>query len=148
MANMTFSFVVPLAGGPETGLTTLVGTAGGAPTNINVDDGQHDNQFSVGDAVTTTAGQTGTYVGSFGNGIVVQGDLGLPTSFVLLTNDSTLAASTPVVPETNHPFVVCFLAGTLIATDRDEVSIERLKIGDMVRTVSGVFRPVQWIGVG
>jgi len=148
MANMTFSFVVPLAGGPETGLTTLVETAGGAPTNINVDDGQHDNQFSVGDAVTTTAGQTGTYVGSFGNGIVVQGDLGLPTSFVLLTNDSTLAASTPVVPETNHPFVVCFLAGTLIATDRDEVSIERLKIGDMVRTVSGVFRPVQWIGVG
>ena len=100
MANMTFSFVVPLAGGPETELTTLVGTAGGAPTNINVDDGQHDNQFSVGDAVTTTAGQTGTYVGSFGNGIVVQGDLGLPTSFVLLTNDSTLGRLDPVVPET------------------------------------------------
>jgi Hint domain len=147
MANKTFSFAVPLGGGPETGLTTLVGTAGGAPTNISVDDGQHDNQFSAGDAVTTTAGQTGTYVGSFRNGIVVQGDLGLPTSFLLFTNDSTLGASTPVILDTD-PFVVCFLAGTLIATDAGEVSIERLKIGDMVRTASGETRAVQWIGAG
>ena len=40
-------------------------------------------------------------------------------------------ASTPVT-RTPTSFVVRFLAGTLIATDGGEVSIERLKIGDMV----------------
>ena len=119
MANMTFSFVVPLVGDLTSGLTTVVGTAGAVPTNVNVDDGQVDNQFSVGDPVVTSSSQTGTYVGSFGNGIVVQGDFGLenpPSNFLLFTNDSTLGAAVPIVPDTD-PFAVCFLAGTRIATE-------------------------------
>ena len=48
MANMTFSlWFYRWQGDPRLdSRPRLVGTAGGTPTNINVDDGQHDNQFS------------------------------------------------------------------------------------------------------
>ncbi len=40
----------------------------------------------------------------------------------------------------------CFVAGTLIETDRGEVAIEDLAVGDMVRTADHGFQPVRWIG--
>ncbi|HLT78805.1 MAG TPA: Hint domain-containing protein [Ferrovibrio sp.] len=40
---------------------------------------------------------------------------------------------------------VCFLRGTLISTDRGEVAVQSLKIGDKVLCLSGV-REVRWIG--
>jgi autotransporter passenger strand-loop-strand repeat protein len=42
--------------------------------------------------------------------------------------------------------VPCYLPGTLIRTDRGEMPIEALCIGDKVATVSGAFRPILWIG--
>lgn len=45
-----------------------------------------------------------------------------------------------------YDFVVCFVAGTAIRTDRGETPIERLKVGDLVVTASGERRPVRWIG--
>ena len=42
--------------------------------------------------------------------------------------------------------VACFAAGTGIATPRGDVRVEQLRIGDLVRTASGVDRPVKWIG--
>lgn len=42
--------------------------------------------------------------------------------------------------------VVCFVAGTLIATPAGEVPIESLSIGDLVRTQYAGFAPVKWIG--
>jgi hypothetical protein len=45
-------------------------------------------------------------------------------------------------------FPLCFCAGTLIATPRGDVPVERLAIGDTVLTHAGEVRPIIWIGFG
>ncbi len=40
----------------------------------------------------------------------------------------------------------CFCAGTMISTDRGEVPVEALSIGDTVLTADGAPAPIRWIG--
>ena len=42
--------------------------------------------------------------------------------------------------------VACFAAGTRIATADGETPVERLRVGDRVRTAGGAFAPVRWLG--
>ena len=42
--------------------------------------------------------------------------------------------------------IACYCPGTLIATERGEVPVERLAIGDRVAIRSGALRPIKWIG--
>lgn len=42
--------------------------------------------------------------------------------------------------------VACFAAGSGIATARGRVPVERLRVGDLVRTAGGPLRPVVWLG--
>jgi T5SS/PEP-CTERM-associated repeat protein len=44
--------------------------------------------------------------------------------------------------------LLCFCAGTHIATPAGPVPVEKLSAGDVVRTASGASRPITWIGVG
>ncbi len=42
--------------------------------------------------------------------------------------------------------VVCFTTGTAIKTDRGEVTVECLAVGDRVLTLDNGYQPVRWIG--
>jgi hypothetical protein len=42
--------------------------------------------------------------------------------------------------------VICYAKGTFIATARGMVSVEKLKIGDLILTISGKYEPLKWLG--
>lgn len=48
--------------------------------------------------------------------------------------------------EESPPEATCFAKGTWIATAQGEVRIEALQPGALVRTATGGFRPLRWIG--
>jgi hypothetical protein len=44
--------------------------------------------------------------------------------------------------------LLCFLAGTSIATPMGEMPVERLRVGDLVLTLGGGRLPINWVGIG
>jgi hypothetical protein len=78
--------------------------------------------------------------------LTVNGDpiIELSGSYYLLSN-STLASGEQVTPETQAD-VPCLCGGTLVSTERGEVAVETLAIGDRVLTRDGSARPIKWIG--
>lgn len=50
------------------------------------------------------------------------------------------------IPVNVNNVAVCFLPGTLVATENGECPVERLQIGDLVKTAEGKLEPVKWIG--
>ena len=66
--------------------------------------------------------------------------MGAIAGTVVLAKTAALACP-PALCKTN-----CFLKGTKIETAEGERKIEELKIGDLLLTMFGGLRPVQWIG--
>jgi autotransporter passenger strand-loop-strand repeat protein len=66
-------------------------------------------------------------------------DLPDGTTFALAPD----SASGTLVVESSIP---CFAAGTCIRTDKGDVAVENLKVGDRVATECGQAQPITWIG--
>lgn len=105
--------------------------------------------FNAGDTVELTSFSATveyTYIGSYAGGIVIQGQnsKGDPIGPFLFTN-TPIPPNTTFNPNTETPYPVCFVKGTLITTSRGLVEIENLIVGDSVQGSSG-WRTVKWIG--
>jgi len=61
-----------------------------------------------------------------------------PTEFAFTSNQGAFLPNQPP----------CFCRGTLIRTDRGEIPVEALAVGDHVMTTSGETKPIVWIGHG
>jgi hypothetical protein len=107
---------------------------------------------TIGDA-TLTAGEAFSAVPSpipsplfsfaSGDGIVAT-DMGGGVVFLFTDTPQSLGAT---VTNSGSTFVVCFLAGTRIATPTGDAAVDDLAIGDLVLTADGRAAPVRWVGV-
>ena len=109
--------------------------------------------FKIGDTVDITnqaPPPPGTY----------PSDWNASTDTLTTANDGTLKFDGPFTDEhfvfsadgnggtdiTLAEGAACYLRGTHIRTEQGEEAIETLRIGDKVMTMSGVSRPIRWIG--
>ncbi|WP_246565029.1 Hint domain-containing protein [Ancylobacter sonchi] len=115
-----------------------------SPLQYSTTDGNAaDDAFTVNEPLVASNSVNGdfgfTYLSFYKNGWIGEID----GSYFFFTNDSYVSGDT--ITPTAASFVVCFLAGTMIATPSGEVAIEALKSGDLVLTTSGEARPVRWL---
>ncbi len=83
-------------------------------------------------------------------------DNGQTTTDVLTLKGQYTGAQFRLIPGTNPSdgqsvliiteTVACFCPGTLIEAEVGEIPVEKLQIGDRVRTAGGLLKPVLWIG--
>ncbi|MBF0860158.1 hypothetical protein HKD24_13215 [Gluconobacter sp. LMG 31484] len=79
--------------------------------------------------------------GSVSSSVSLNGDYA--GEHFVLSNDGAGGTIATLEPDDGTP---CFCRGTLIETERGEIAVEDLAIGDRVRTASGALRPIRWIG--
>jgi hypothetical protein len=115
--------------------TTLV-TDTQAPDGLEIAGDTISNVVAIGDNVSFAFNMPG-------NGSVLYVTNG--------TQAGTAIEQSATLPQTglnNGADTLCFRRGTRILTDRGEIAVEQLGIGDTVLTRSGVARPIVWIGSG
>jgi hypothetical protein len=128
------------------GASFLAGGAGGTGAAL---DTAHSGGFGGGGGANSDsigAGGGGGYSGGGGGEEDIGGGGG---SYVApVATDVTLTGGENADGNGTVEITPCFLAGTLIATQAGETPVERLAVGDMVRTAAGAVRPIAWIGKG
>jgi hypothetical protein len=122
---------------PDT-LTFTVNDVTNMPTQVLGD-------FAPGGVLDVAEFVPGTfdYVGYGPNGWIGYSE---DWGYVYFTTD-TLEDVPATFLYSTHAFVVCFLAGTRIATPTGDRPVEHLAIGDRVLTADGHVAPVRWVGV-
>ena len=139
-ASATLASAKVVIGGFLTGDTLTVGTPGGLTPG-----------FSGGTLTLTGPASLATYQTAlesvdFGfspvNGDPSAGGTDKARTLSWSVNDGTLGSNTG----TSSVHVTCYRRGTTILTDHGGVAVEELRAGELVVTVSGVARPIRWIG--
>ena len=124
------------AGGNNT--LTVANTGGTLPVTLS--------GFTLtSDIVDLTAvGTDGTIASQSATEVTVTGSSGTET----LQLDASDAAVFTTVSDgaAGTELIACYRRGTLILTAAGEVPVEELAIGDEVITVSGMARPIKWLG--
>jgi hypothetical protein len=139
--------------GVGTSVSTIFINDTNSPTNIIVD-------VSDTYGVLTVAGSGATVSGNNSNSITISG--GNQGAINAILSQLTIDLSGPLFDSLNVfaidnfgeagttrtvvTFVSCFLTGTQITTPHGATAVETLKIGDLVRTLSGDNRQIRWIG--
>jgi hypothetical protein len=102
-------------------------------------------QFAAGDEIVVQTTQAATFDLSGSLVSVMAGPTALGTlTFANAALASTAAGTSGALVDQ----VICFCAGTMIATPGGDVPVERLSVGDRVLTLRGEARPIAWIGAG
>ncbi|MCB4769299.1 Hint domain-containing protein [Ancylobacter sp. Lp-2] len=126
----------------DTGTYTLYGQASGTTDAANENG---TDFFTAGETLYYSPyidGPTMTYLGYTEGGYVVLSPSG---TYFLMSSDPISNDLPPFTINSEDPLILCFLAGTMIATPDGEVAIETLKAGDLVLTAAGAAKPVRWL---
>ena len=133
----------------------LTANAGGPPQNFNAT----IENFQAGDVIAFAASGLGgapaitdATPGAFDSGdnttSVVLADGGDAIATLLFEGD--YSGSTFTVTPSGDDFALteppCYCAGTHVLTDKGEITVENLAIGDVVITARGERRPIVWLG--
>jgi len=121
---------------------TLEFTVADAPTNEIDGFGTGDN-IRIDGFLETSLGYSGGFLALTGTD-----DSNTPESFSLDIPGQALSDFQAIVGPTDTviEYVACYCRGTLIETERGQMKVEKLRIGDEVMTASGAARPIKWIG--
>lgn len=114
--------------------------------------GETINDFAKGQTIELTGFSTTSYSFISGTGLVLSNR----TSHETLNIAGSFTTSEFTVQNVDGTSVIeramtvgsapCFCAGTRIATARGNIPVERLKVGELVKTATGEMRPILWIG--
>jgi hypothetical protein len=119
---------------------------------LNIDPTQFSGtiaNFVPGDTLDFT-GLTGPSTGTLVNGNTLEVVNNGTTIDITLTPGADFSGETFSI-DSNGALTSqapCFLRDTLIRTDRGEIRVQDLSVGDKVETLSGAFNPIVWIGTG
>ncbi len=136
-------FVIGASGGSTAPVSNIPGATNppGQTVRSNDDTLSRGDVFRVGNISfryegTATAGETSGFTAF----------LGSHTARYYFTKEPLPPGGSAVTSTGNGDFIICFLAGTMIATPNGEVAIETLRAGDTVLTADGGTAPVRWLG--